>query len=134
MKGPSDDQVVVRGPSRKVAYAVDASGNMPARDFLSMTKGKRAPTAQEKAGLYHLFQVMASHGEIRNKQQFKKVQGEIYGFKKYQARIAAFQVGDVWYLTHGFKKKQDKWSPSEISRAERIRQEHLKKLEQRNDH
>ena len=120
-----DEQVVVKGPARTIAYAIDANGRMPAREFLEATKGKGAPTEREKAGLYVLFQRMGEHGSIRNTEQFRKEQSEIYGFKKAQARVAAFQVSTVWFLTHGFKKKQPRWPASELKRAERIRIDHL---------
>lgn len=126
----SDEQLVEKGPARTVAYAIDANGCMPARDFLESTKGKHAPTKAELAGLHHLFKVMTQQGKITNDEQFKKERGEIFGFKKYQARIAAFQIGDVWYLTHGFKKKKDKWPNSEITKAERIREEHIKRTKE----
>lgn len=31
------------------------------------------------------------------------------------------------YLTHGFKKKRDKWPDSELAKAERIRSEHIER-------
>lgn len=131
MPEPPDEQIVLKGPAATIAYAVDATGEMPARAFLESTKGKDAPSPQELAGLKQAFKVMAEHGTIRNDQQFKKERGEIFGFKKYQARVAAFQVGKTWFLTHGFKKKKDKWPDKEIDRANRIRNEHLKRTEER---
>lgn len=125
MPGPSDEQIVDKGPAKTVAYAVDAGGGTPAREFLQRAQGKDAPTKVELAGLRHLFRLMAEQGKITNDEQFRKERGAIFGFKKYQARVAAFQQGDVWYLTHGFKKKKDKWPTSELDRADRIRGEHL---------
>jgi hypothetical protein len=126
-----DEQIVLRGPAATIAYAVDAKGNMPAREFFENTKGKSAPTAQEIAGLMQAFTVMVEQGTIRNDQQFKKERGEIYGFKKYQARIAAFRMGKTLFLTHGFKKKQDKWPKRELDRANRIRLEHMNRTKER---
>jgi len=124
-----DDQVAVSGPARTVAYAKDSQGRMPAKEFLEETSGSDALSGVEKGGMYHLFRLMAATGKIANKEQFRKERGEIFGFKKYQARIAAFQVGSVWYLTHGFKKKKDKWPDAELARADRIRSEHLRRRE-----
>jgi hypothetical protein len=129
MPSVSDDQVCEKGLARTVAYAKDSQGRMPAKDFLAETTGSDAPTRLEKAGLYHLFRLMANTGRIGNKEQFRKERGEIFGFKRYQVRIAAFQVGSVWYLTHGFRKKKDKWPETELDRADRIRSEHLKRGE-----
>lgn len=117
-----------RGPARTIAYAIDANGRMPARDFLESAHGKDAPSKQELAALRHAFKVMANQGVIRNHEQFRKERGDIFGFKNYQARIAAFQVGTTWYLTHGFKKKRDKWPETELVRAERIRSEYLSRM------
>jgi len=123
MLDPTDEQILKEGPAKTVAYAIDANGAMPAKEFLETTKGKRAASKRELAGLHHLFRVMAEQGKITNEEHFKKERGEIFGFKRYQARVAAFQIGDVWYLTHGFKKKRDKWPDSELAKAERIRSE-----------
>jgi len=127
MPSLSDDQVAVSGRAGTVAYAKDSQGRMPAKDFLDQTSGSDALSKVEKRGMYHLFRLMADNGKITNGEQFRKERGEIFGFKKYQARIAAFQVGSVWYLTHGFKKKRDKWPESELDRADRIRSEHLRR-------
>ena len=122
-----EEQLVLKGPALTVAYAVDANGDMPAKEFLDEMTGKKAPTDREKAGLYQVFKVLTQIGKVTNELQFKKERDEIFGFKKYQARIAAFRVDDIWYLTHGFKKKKDRWSETEFTRANRIRNEHLKR-------
>ncbi len=128
MLDPSDEQIVTRGPERTVAYAIDKNGDMPARDYLESTGRKRGPSAQEAAGLLRSFEMMAAQGKIVNDEKFKKERGEIFGFKKYQVRVGAFLVGRVWYLTHGFRKKTDKWKKSELDRADRIRQEYLERM------
>lgn len=87
----SDEQTVLKGPAATIAYAVDASGKMHAKEFLDNTKGKKAPTKQELAGIYQAFKVMTERGKITNEVQFKKERGEIFGFKKYQVRLAAFR-------------------------------------------
>lgn len=123
----TDDQIVVKGPAKTVAFAKDLNGDMPAKEFLERTHGADAPTKVERAGLWHLFRLMAEQGKIANTEQFRKERDEIYGFKKYQARIAAFQDGDIWFLTHGFKKKKAKWVAADLDRADRIRSEHIKR-------
>jgi len=129
MAGLPEEQVVYRGTKKTIAYAMDERGRMPAREFLESNDAKKGPTQREAAGLYQAFRLMGDHGRIRNNTQFKKEAGDIFGFKKYQARVAAFAVGNVWYLTHGFKKKTDNWPKSELKRAERIRAEHLAREE-----
>jgi len=78
-----------------------------------------------KAVFLALFQRMADHGRIHNREKFRKVEGHIYEFKKYQHRIGCFRERQTWFLTHGFVKKSDRWLPQEIERANRIRTEHL---------
>jgi hypothetical protein len=125
----SDDQIAAKGPAMTVAYAKDSQGRMPARDFLDQTSGRDAPSKVEKAGLLRLFQLMADSGKITNREQFRKERNEIFGFKKFQARIATFQIDRVWFLTHGFKKQRDNWPRAELDRADRIRSEHLNREE-----
>jgi len=72
-----------------------------------------------------LFKHLANNPRIRNEKQFKKIRGSIWEFKRSHYRIGCFQDGPDWVLTHGFVKKQQKWPPTEFSRAERIRAEDL---------
>jgi len=60
--------------------------------------------------------------------------GPIYGikweFKKKLVRIACFQDGNKWVLTHGFfkqgaQKKKGVWSVEHLDRADRIREQHF---------
>lgn len=131
MPEPPDEQIVLKGPVATIAYAVDAKGEMPAREFLESTKGKKAPTKDELAGLEQAFRVMALQGKVANKEQFKHERGKIFAFKNFQARVAAFRDGDVWFLTHGFKKKVNSWPPKQLDLADRIREEHLSRAKDR---
>ena len=106
-------------PSR---YARDASGHSHAMQFLR-TCGN-PPT---RGRFFLLFQLLAEDGHIASRRKFRKERGDIWGFKSGDARIAAFPYGRVWYLTHGFIKRRDRWPPAELDRAERIRWEHLKR-------
>ena len=72
-----------------------------------------------------LFERMAEHGRIFNSEKFKKVEGHIFEFKSFQIRVGCFQLSNTWFLTHGFRKKQDKWPKAQITRAKRIRSEHM---------
>jgi len=117
----NENDVVIRGTMRVIAYARDAAGNANAQFFLEF----EAP-AKDKARLAHWFRVIADHGERAAKpESFKHEVGEIFAFKSFQARVAATRQGNVWYLLCGFLKKSDKWPKQELERAERIRREHL---------
>ena len=74
-----------------------------------------------------LFRRLAETGKIFNREQFKLVNGQIFEFKRYQVRVGCFQIENRWLLTHGFIKKQHKWPKAELTRADRIRAEHLER-------
>jgi hypothetical protein len=78
-----------------------------------------------RARFYHVFHLLSEEGRVFNERRFRKERGDIWGFKAGDARIAAFPYGRVWFLTHGFIKKQNRWPAAELDRAERIRWEHL---------
>jgi hypothetical protein len=115
-----EDLVVPRGRSRTLAFARDASAIRPAKDFLDTQTSDR-----ERVQFFLYFTLLAEEGRIANVQKFRKERGNIWGFKVSDARIASFSRGRVWCLTHGFRKKRDRWPANEIARAERIRWEHL---------
>lgn len=111
--------VLARGKACTIECAVRANGSMPAREFIEELE------AAEQRKLAVLFQRLADTGRISNREQFRKVTGKIWEFKRYQVRVGCFQAGTRWLLTHGFHKKADHWPKGELERAERIRVEHL---------
>lgn len=117
---PDQDLAVPRGLARTIAYARDATGACPAREFVLALP---MPARQR---LWNQFAQMAAHGRIATR-HFRKESGCIWSFKLTSGeRVPAFSLGRVWYLTHGFKKQRDRWPRTELERAERIRQEHLR--------
>jgi hypothetical protein len=118
-----DDLVVPRGRARTVAYARDASGDRPALEFLESHVSER-----QYLQFHQYFQILAELGWLSNPKQFRKEREDIWGFKAGKARIACFSKGRVWFLTHGFMKKRDRWPPEELNRALRIRWEHLVRM------
>jgi hypothetical protein len=129
MDGVSDEDLVCRGCRCTVAYARDASGRAHAQEFLESAD----IPAKDKARLRNLFERMAETGHITNREHFKKERNKIWGFKSYQARVPAFQDERTWYLTHGFIKKRDDWPPTQLDRADRIREEHLTRQEKQRE-
>jgi hypothetical protein len=137
-------EVVARGRWGTVEYAVLASGQMPAREFLEndcervREKGKNEPQATAHARFLMLFQQMADNGSLAAK-RFKSEQGKLFAFshevKKVQIRFPCFQDGNRWILTHGFlkpgaKKGLGKWPQSEVERAERTMNEYFRRKSQ----
>ena len=120
MQNAADRPVEIKGHKRIIAYAMLRNGKCPAKDFLeNLNRSDRATLAK----FLVLFRRMANEGIIQNKQQYRKVQGEIWEFKRYQHRIGCYQDGRILVLTHGFIKKRDKWPKEELKRANRIAQE-----------
>lgn len=116
---PSTDIILV-GKKRVIAVARDKNGNAQALAFLDNVD----PTEHKK--LRDAFALIADNGEQgANTKRFKHEVGALYAFKGWQARMAAFRIGDAWLLTSGFLKKKDEWPDAEIARAFRIMGEHL---------
>jgi hypothetical protein len=68
---------------------------------------------------------MCEVGHLRNPEQIRSLGGPIWEFKIGSGwRIGAFQDGNVWYLTHVFKKPGKKKLRKEIKRAKEIRDGH----------
>jgi phage-related protein len=115
-EGPSDPRLVANGLRCAIRYAEARAARAPARDFL---EGEVAPRDQATLGV--LFSRLTHDGKITNEQKFRHLEDGIFEFKSRQVRILAFQSGRVWYLTHGFIKKQQKTPRREIDRAKTIR-------------
>src|ERR1700683_136775 len=79
----------------------------------------------ERAKLNALFVRMGDTGKIRDERKFKRIEGtEFFEFKNFQIRMPCYYVpGRLLVVTHGFRKQADRIPPSEITRANRIRQE-----------
>jgi len=117
------DPLPLVGPARTIDYAVDAHGRRPAKEFLH----GECP-AKDAKSIFHKCRVMAEHGANALQQEaFTHETGEIFAFKSFQVRLAAFQQGRTWFLTHGFIRKREEWPRAELARAERIRLEHLER-------
>lgn len=114
-------RIVADGTMATIEYAVRSNGSMAAKEFIATL------TETDQRRLAVLFKRLADIGRIMNREQFKRVEGPIWEFKRHQVRVACFQIGKRWLLTHGFRKKGDHWKPSELDRATRIMNEHLER-------
>ena len=111
--------IIQRGFWGTVEYARRGDGAMEARDWLE------SQDATIQSRFDHLFRKIASVGKIANTEQFRKLQGQIWEFKRGGDRIPCFRIANSWCLTHHFKKSGQKCPKKEIERAELIRSEHL---------
>jgi hypothetical protein len=113
------------GVVRTIAYARDASARAHARTFLD-----EVCPSNDYDRLQRWFRLIADQGErAASKKAFRHEAGAIHAFRGHRARIAAFRVGETWFLTHGFLKQRDRWPPEQLQRAARIRLEHLSREE-----
>ncbi len=110
----NSSHVAERGNWGYVEYGRLEDGSSPAKDFVE------ALAIKDKAKLVHLFKQLANTGRISNKEKFRHEGGKIFSFKVGQIRIACYQSGNRWILTHGFNKKRDRWPPPELERAETL--------------
>lgn len=116
--------IVYDGPHRRIRWAIDSRGRMPAADFFDGLPDSK------QASFMALFQLFSDKGFIENREHFRKLRGEIWEFKRSQARMPCFSSEcGVVVVTHGFVKKQQKTPDVEIERADRIRQEHLERCD-----
>ena len=114
------------GPFATVVWAVDASGNTPDRSFFDdLEEG-------EQAKVQALFNRLTGVGEIRNRDQFKKLETRrgwpLWEFKRFQIRFIGTFMPDrtkrEFVVAHGLRKKKDRHSASDLERAVRIITEH----------
>ena len=102
-----------------VFAASDRSGREPALEFLAGLQDG------ERTRMVRVFEKLAA-GQRLSREDFRKIRGKIWELKDHQRRMLCFSSAEGWFVTHGFTKKTNaSTSESEISRAERIMQEHL---------
>jgi phage-related protein len=62
-----------------------------------------------------------ARGERLFKEDFRKLEGDLYEFKDGDRRMIAFATREGWVLTHGFIKRSAKTPRREVERAQAIR-------------
>ena len=115
------DRIVARGQWGTVEWAVDADGEMPAREFFD------ALDERDRPKLLALFRRLANEGKIPNREKFRKLgqQGgrkfsHLWEFKSFQLRFLGDFRGKRFLLAHVTRKKKDELSESDKSRTVRI--------------
>lgn len=96
-------------------------GSSPVQDFLNGLE------AGERRRVDALFDLLGSNGQIRNKEQFKKIESSnLFEFKRFQIRLICFFTSDKKVvICHALRKKKDKHSQSDLDYAERMRKKFL---------
>jgi len=119
-------QIAAVGKWGKVEWATDQNGKMPARSYyLDLSD-------DDKAKVLALFQRLADHGFIQNREKFKKLGekakgkgSELWEFKSFQHRfLGDYRQNRRFIIAHALRKKSDNLPASDIAKAVRILQEH----------
>ncbi len=111
-----DDNVVYRGTSRTIEWAIMPGGKMPGlREWNDLVKADRAK-------LWTTIKHLGDFGERRNEERFTHERSKIYAIKAWKVRIYCFMTQDQRIvLTNVVGKKQGKAKKADLDRAERIR-------------
>ena len=73
---------------------------------------------RDRKKLMALLRRASQYGPRKNKQKFRKLEGDIFEFKSFQDRLYWFyQPNNTIVLTHGSRKKADRADRAEIDRA-----------------
>lgn len=80
-----------------------------------------------------LFKRLGDEGRIGNEEKFKRIEGTgFFEFKAFQVRMPCYYTaGRRVVITHGFRKQADRIRRSELRRAENIRSEYERILQQK---
>lgn len=119
MHGTSDSQpahCAHLGRYGSVRFAQVQDGSYPAEEFWSEL------STDEKAKFMSQFRAITDSPslQLRNRRQFKQVDGDLFEFKRndLQMRVFAFRHRERWYLLSGLiGKKEDDLPPGEVKRA-----------------
>jgi hypothetical protein len=104
-----------------IVFAVAANKTSPAEEFYDSDLSEL-----EQAKMLKLFERMGDAGRISNRENFKKIENDLWEFKSFQVRMPCFfRPGKILVVTHGFRKKGDAIPRPEIERAHRIRKEDI---------
>lgn len=91
-------RVAYRGERKTIVWAESRSGILGLEYFDNLS-------GADQRKIDALFQRMGDAGQIRNTEQFRKEEGEVWAFKSFQHRLYCFFDGRDIVITHGVRKK-----------------------------
>lgn len=114
-----------KGIKLTIEWFVDHKGySQPFEYFIKSSK-----LQQDKA--MALFEFMANHGRMFNKEKFNNEDDDIYAFKINQDRyLCFFFKGGKIIVTNGFIKKTQKLPPREKTRALKTMDDYTKRVKE----
>jgi len=112
---PLEPIVFYEGQFFVVECAIRSSGTSESKRFIDDL------SKPLKAKIIKIIKRFADFGWVRNREQFKKVERDIWEFKEFQRRILMYHCAHGCIaLTHGFEKKGNRIPRSQIERAKQI--------------
>ena len=111
--------ILLRGPHFTVECAIRKNGRCESKNFLDSLN------RPERAKIIKIIKRLADYGVVHNREQYKKVEGNIWEFKEYQTRILMYHCArGCIALTNGFFKKGKRIPSEQIKRAITIQGEY----------
>ena len=111
--------ILYKGQRLVVEYAIRSNDNSESKGFIDSLD------TLSKAKIIRIIKRYADFGGIRNSEQFRKVEGNIWEFKSFQLRILMYNcVPGCIALTHGYIKKGKRIPRKQIDRAYKIMHEY----------
>ena len=116
-------EVLYQGKFHRVELAITSNGRCPGKKFLD------GLSKVDREKILRIIKRLADEGEVTNREQFKKIEGEkFFEFKNFQIRMPCyFHADGRVIITHGFLKKGDSIEPEQIYRMKRVRDEYEKR-------
>jgi len=125
-----EDQILVRGVHRTIAFAKNENGRMLSKEFLGDTKSDKS-LLDLKADVIDVCRTLADTGWSNRPSGYKHERDKINAVTCGRIRVAAFAEGNVVFLTHAFEKKSNAWPNDEFEKANTIRKQQLARLGRR---
>jgi len=104
----------------KIDYARLTNGNCPVKDFIDSLNER------EQAKFAILLRKVADVRNFNHIQKFKKLSGRnLWQFRSDDYRLLCYQLKNIYILTNGFRKDQNKTNPKYIELAIKIKDEDM---------
>ncbi|HLJ12098.1 MAG TPA: hypothetical protein VKU82_12965 [Planctomycetaceae bacterium] len=115
------ERTLASGPFGTVEYAVRSTGRMEAREWLE----SESPKVMVSFGV--LFQRLVEHGRIIDDTKFRKLDDEVWEFKRGSHRLLCYRLGNRCLLTHRIKKAGGRGlcPQGQIAHAHNVGAEHI---------
>lgn len=129
MSHDDNSRVAATGQALTIVWGTDARARSVAKDFYD------ALNTADQVKVMALFQRLADHGQIHNREKFKGLgrQGhDLWEFKSFQLRfLGDFRPGGRFVVAFAVRKKKDEHTRADLEAAVRLLREHDEKEKRR---